>query len=261
MDENVKQNLKRAGLLAASDQPADHDQLIRLLGSQKYLESLQALEDYDVQPPTRLLVARVIKTLMKSPHPVAQSTLVRLTGMESFTGFESLDELLVIALVAVRPLPPPAVAFLDARSTPDATPLHLVMTTLAANSSDPAIRLFEQKIADTDHDEGDRTVWLRTEYLTRRNDIPILHSYKRMIVDGVVPSDMRYVALESLCSYDPQWYLACTKPEPPLRLLASSEAKKILRKIIDYVQRQPLSRELRMAVETVSMEIGDGESA
>ena len=147
MEEQVKQNLRHAGLLAASERPADHDRLVQLLGSQTFLESLQPLEDYDSELSTRLLISRVIKTLMKSRHAIAQDTLVRLIGVDSFSRFESLEELLVIALVAVRPLPAEAAEFLDARSSPDATPVHLVMSTLAANGSENALRLFEKKIA------------------------------------------------------------------------------------------------------------------
>jgi hypothetical protein len=260
MDDQTKDNLRRAGLLAASDQPHDHEQLLNLLNSREYLGSLQPLEQYNSELPKRLIVARLIKTLMTSPHDIARTTIARLVRSAPFLTLESLEELLIIALVAVRPLPPEAVAYLHERSTPESTPLHLVMVTLAANSSEPALRLFEAKIADVDHDEGDRAIWLQAEYLIRRNDVAILNSYRRMIIERTVPPEMQLVALESLCSYDPQWYLACTKPEPPLRLAASSEAKEILREIIDYAQEQmELTAELEQAVATVSLEIGEGE--
>ena len=260
MNEQTKAKLRQAGLLAASEQPHDHEQLLTLLSSTEFLSSLQPLEQYNSELPKRLIVARPIKTLMTSPHDIARNTLARLVRVGPFLTYESLEELLIIALVAVRPLPPEAVSYLYERSKPESTPLHLVMVTLAANSSEPALRLFEQIIADADHDEGDKAIWLRAEYLIRRNDVAILNSYKRMIVECMVPPEMQLLALESLCSYAPQWYLACTKPEPPLRLLASSEAKEILREIVDYAQKQmELSAKLEQAVETVSFEIGDGE--
>ncbi len=260
MNDQIKANLRQAGMLATSDKPHHHEQLLTWLRSTEFLRSLQPLDQYNTVLPKKLLVARIIKSLMSSQHDIARSTLARLVTAVPFLTFESLEELLVIALVAVRPLPPEAVAYLDKRSMPESTPLHLVMVTLAANSSEPALLLFERKIADADHDEGDREIWLQAEYLIRRNDIPILNSYKRMIVKLAVPPEMQMLALESLCSYNPQWYLACTKPEPPLRLLASSEAKDILREIIDYAQKQmELSADLKQAVASVSLEIGDKE--
>ena len=261
MDPQTKDNLRRAAQLAVSEAPNDHERLFGVLNNTQYLGSLQPLEEYHTELHRRLLVGRVIKYLMTSPHEIARQTLARLAYSDPWLGYESLQELLVIALVAVRPLPPHAVTYLDERSTPEAGPLHLVMTTLAANGSEPALRLFERKIADESHDEGDRATWLQVEYLVRRNDVAILNSCRRMIVEGAGPSTMQVVALESLCAYDPEWYLACTKPEAPPRLLASPEAKDILRGIISHAQQNmELEETLQLAVEAVAVEIGDEEA-
>jgi hypothetical protein len=254
----AKEKLRKALLMAASDSSQEHEQLIGLLNSKAFLFELQPEQAYYDLAPKRLQVARVIKTLMKSPHAIARETIVRLLKAREFLSLEALQDILIIALVTVRPLPPGAIAFLEQHSTPESAGLHLVLSVLAANESEPALRMFEQKIADSDHEPECRIIWLRVEYLTRRNDVPILHSYRRMIVEGSVPPEMRAYALESLCCYDPAWYLACTKPKPPLRILASSEAKGILRLILAHAkEHMELSPELKMAVETTALAIGD----
>ena len=140
MDPQIKQNLHRAAQLAVSDNPNDHERLFGALSNTQYLSSLQPLDEYHTELHRRLLIGRVIKHLMTSPHEIARQTLARLAYSDPWLGYESLQELLVIALVAVRPLPPHAVTYLDERSTPEAGPLHLVMTTLAANGSEPAFQ-------------------------------------------------------------------------------------------------------------------------
>lgn len=257
----AKENLRKAVLLAASDLPADHDQLFALLNSRAFLFSIEPEQSYYNLASKRLQVARVFKTLIKSPHAIARETLVRLTRAREFLSLEQLEDLLIMTLVVVRPLPPPAIAFLEKHSTPESAALHLVLNVAAANESEPALQLFERKIANPDFEIENRTIWLRVDYLIRRNDVPILRSYQRMIVGSTVPPlspEMRIVALESLCNYDPMWYLACTKPEPPLRVFASREAKNILREILDHAkEHMELSPELKLAVETTALAIGD----
>lgn len=255
---NPKENLRKAVLMAASESPAEHEQLIGLLNSKAFLFQLEPERHYFELDPKRLQVARVIKTLMKNPHAIARETLVRLTKAREFRSLEQLEDLLIIALVAVRPLPPEAVAFLERHSSPDSAALHLVLNVLAANESEPALRLFEQKIAAASQEIENRIIWLRVEYLTRRNDVPILRSYKRMIVEGTVPPEMRIYALESLCAYDRAWYIACTTPQPPLRVFASPPAKAILREILAHAkEHMELSPELKLSVETTATAIGD----
>jgi hypothetical protein len=254
----AKANLRKAGMLATSDSPQSHQELYGLLNSNAFLYTLEPEENYLNGTPRGLKVARVIKTLMKSPHPIARETLVRLIRAQEFTSHELLEDLLTIALVAVRPLPPLAISYLESQSTPESAGLHLVMNTLAVNESEPALKMFERKIADSTQEPECRIIWLRAEYLVRRNDVPILQSYRRMIVESAVPPEMQIYALESLCSYDWNWYLACSRPEPPLRLFASAEAKKILREILLHAKdKMRLSPELELAVQTASLEIGE----
>ncbi len=255
-ENSPKELLHRANALAASDSAADHDQLLRLLDSKEFLFSLEPRENYDNLAPKQLQVARIIKTLMVSKAPVAKETIVRLIDARNFVSLEQLEDLVNIALAAVRPLPPRAVDFLDSRSVPESAALHLVMMTLGANESEEGLRLFERKLADPEQEMEDRIIWLRVEYLTRRNDVSILRSYRRMIVEGSVPAEIGVYALESLCSYKTEWYLACTRPNPPLRALASEEAKAILREILTHAKGMALTPELSLAVQTTWAEIG-----
>lgn len=254
----AKELLRKALAMAASDSPAEHERLFGVLNSKASLFEIEPEQHYYDFAPKRLQIARVIKTLMKSPHAIARDTIVRLIKAREFLSLEQLEDLLIIALVAVRPLPPVAVAYLEKHSAPDSAALHLVLSVLAANESEPALCLFEQKIASSEQEPECRIMWLQVEYLIRRNDPSILRSYRRMIVEGTVPPEMRIYALESLCSYDPAWYLACTKPKAPLRIFASSEAKAILREILAHAkEHMELSPELKLAVETTATAIGE----
>jgi hypothetical protein len=235
--------------LAASEGAASHDELLSYLDSLAFLLRLNTDQEYVTLPPKHLHVARVIKTLMDSPHPVSKDTIVSLTGARNFRSFEQLEDLLVRALAEVRPSPPPAIAFWDEHSQPDSDNLHLVIEAIFANGSEPALALFERKIADEGQESENRTIWLRDPMLRHRNDIAVLQCCERMVIQGSVPGEMRLLVVEALCDYQRDWYLSCSKPLPPLRLLASSDSRMTLRGICEFARDAlPLPPELQAAV-------------
>jgi hypothetical protein len=255
--QDPREIVDTACAFAASDAAADQAVVLQFLNSKRSLDQLNTPREYAALPPKRLKVARVLRTLMDSPHAAAKPTLVALTKANDFLSYELLQDLLVRALAAVRPSPAAAVAYWDSHSQPSSSNLHLVIEAIFANGSDPALALFEKKIADPQLEVEYRTIWLRDPMLRHRNETPVLRCCERMVIQGTAPEFMRPVVVEALCDYDRSWYLACKKPRPPLRALASRESKDILKKICEFaLDKLTLTAGQRLAVETSLVEAG-----
>lgn len=242
---------------AASNQPHDLSVLFSHLDSREFLLKLNTEQEYVRSRAKGLKVARVVKALMDSPHGVAKPTLVALTKAGNFLSFELLQELLVRALAAVRPSPPDAIAYWDRHSQPDSSNLHLVIEAIFANGSDPALALFERKLNDPRQEIECKTIWLRDPLLRHRNDPPVLRCCERMVVQGSVPEPLRPLVVEAVCGYEREWYLACKKPRPPLRALATPEAREILRRICEFAdEKMKLEPAVQIYLETTMRELG-----
>ena len=128
---------------------------------------------------------------------------------------------------------------------------------MCENGTDPALALLEKKLLEPDQEMEFKIVWIRDPMLRHRNDAPLLRASERMIT-RTLPPDLRLVLLEALCSYDPDWYPGCAKPKPPPRVLASAEAKQVLRRICKFAKEQmDLPPEINAAVNVTYTEIGD----
>jgi hypothetical protein len=245
---------------AASDQAADQAVALRHLSSRAFLLRVNTEEDYFKQRSKTLRIAGVLKTLMDSPHAVAKPTLVALTTSADFLSFAALQELLVMALGSVRPSPPEAIHYWDSHSQPESANLHLVIEAIFINRSAPALTFFETKMADERQEIECRTIWLRDQMLRQRNDLEVLRSCERMVTQGTVPPPIPPLVVEALCDYHPDWYLACKKPKPPPRLLASDESKEVLRRICRFADGNlSLEPPIKAALEVTMREIGAGE--
>ncbi len=255
--KDPKEIISTAVEFAGSDQAGDQSVVFRFLNSRDALLRVNTEQEYFASRAKLLKVARVLRTLMDSPYPASKPTLVALTKAQDFRSFELLEELLVKALAAVRPSPPEAIAYWEHHSQPESDNLHLVIEAIFANGSDPALALFERKIADQRQDVEARTIWLRDPMLRHRNDTPVLKCCERMVVQGTVPEQMRVLTVEALCDYKREWYLGCKKPRPPLRLLAPKESKDILRRICEFARdKMKLPPEVEAAVERTLIELG-----
>jgi hypothetical protein len=246
---------------AASEQAADQSVLLGFLNSSQFLLRINSAQEYATARPKQLRVAKVIRVLRDSPHRVSKDTLIRLAQGGDFVRTNWLcQELLVRALVSIRPAPPEAVQYWDQQSTPAAVNRHVTIDMLCENGTDPALALLEQKLVDPAQEEEYKVAWIRDPMLRHRNDEPLLRASERMIT-RTLPPDLRLVLLEALCTYDRTWYPGCAPPKPPPRPLASADARRILRTICRYaLEHLELSELLRAAVRATLVEIGDDDA-
>ena len=242
---------------AASAEPADQNTLLGFLNSSEFLLKLNTSREYDTSRPKQLRVAKIIRVLRDSTHQASKQTLLGLARGGAFIADNWLrQELLVRALVAIRPAPLDAIKYWDAQSTPLAVNRHITIDMLCENGSEPALALLERKLLDPEQEMEFRIVWIRDPMLRHRNDPPLLRASERMITT-TLPGELRFFLLEALCAYDPDWYPGCSRPKPPPRALASGEARQVLRQICKFAkEKMDLPPQLKFAVESTLAEIG-----
>jgi hypothetical protein len=247
--------MKTAVEFAKSRFPTDHDTLLDYLSREEFLDRLDSEDDY-LGPPTQLRLARVIKFLMDNPSPDAQQVLVSLTQKSAFVSYEPRQDLLIRALVSVRPAPMEAVQFWNQHSQPDATFLHVTIAALCDNGTRNVLALLVQKMADPELEDEGKIAWMRDPILRHRNDPPMLEACSTMLANSL-PEDLRPSLVESLFDYHPEWYLSCNPPKAPPRLEMTPEARPLLRMIGNYaLQTIPLEPSTRVAVEAGLKQIG-----
>ena len=247
---------KSAVALAAGPSPEDHRLLLRYLSSVEFLGRLDPPEHYDAGFRD-LRLGRVLETLADNRCPSADEVLLGLIGSADFQGDVFRKQLLLRALAAVRPSPPPAVAYWDRLSGPDSAITWDVIEALVENQSDPALELLERKFADPSHDRDNRILWMREFLLVRRNDLPLLLSCERMMTSSL-PEEMKSELVDVLFDYKPdEWFMPEAPPVPPPRERISEEAGEVLRRIGEYaLQNLTLAVSQRRAIWKVVKENG-----
>lgn len=247
--------MKTAVKFARSESPDDHNLLLSHLGSEHFLNRLDSPEDYQA-PPKQLRLARVVKTLMSSPTPWGKEVLVSLTQERSFVSFEPRQDLLIRALVVVRPAPKEAVRFWNEHSQPRSPYLHVTIDALADNGSPSALALLEQKMADPQFNRSYKMAWMRDPILRHRTELAMLQTCERMLANSL-PSELRPSLVEALFDYKPEWYRSCQPPQPQPWQAMSDEARNLLRVIGNQaLQFVPLYPSQEARVRAVLREIG-----
>lgn len=255
--QQPKELVNMARVYAASEDPQDHSLLLAQLNSTDFLARLNSEDDYLRLPPRALNVARVVKTLMDQPHPVAHDTLVGLTAASNFQSFVRLVELNIQALAVDRPARAQTLAYWNTHSTPESSNIDLVIEAAFENQSPPALQFVGNKINDPAQDDDRKLTWLRDQLLRRRNDLNVLRFSEAMLVSGGLSRQWHDPLLEALFDYNEHWYLACACPQPPNRLAAGPEAKQAMGRIGDHaLQRMQifipgLTAKIRAAMELI----------
>lgn len=257
-----KQLVDTAVEFAASEQASDQSALFDFLNSTEFLLRVNTEREYETSRPKQLRIAKVIRVLRDSQHGASKTTLLRLArGGDFIRGSWLRQELLVRALVSIRPAPPEAIGYWDRQSLPTEVNRHITIDMLCENGSDPAMALLERKLLDPDQEPEYKVAWIRDGMLRHRNDEPLLRASERMIAH-TLPTDLRLVLLEALCTYDRDWYPGCSRPKPPPRLLAQAPARQVLRRICRFaLDNLELSFPLETAVKATLLEIGENDDS
>lgn len=246
--EDSRELKRTAVLFAASSAAEDHEMLGSFLSSADFLNRLDAAEAYQ-GTYVNLRLARVMKNLMDNRLTSVDKVLLQLISSSQFQSHVLRMQLEIRALSVIRPSPEEAIQYWDRLSTPESPLAYDVIAALCMNQSEPAMALLEKKFADSLHDIHEKKSWARELILPIRNDLPLLKASHHLVTE-ILPADLGPVLVEALFDYQPdEWYIECRPPEPPSRLLATNDARKIMKKIGEYsLENLPLTPKLEMAV-------------
>jgi hypothetical protein len=133
--------------LARSTKENELASLHSLLTDKALLAKLDSAEAYE-GPAVRLRVAGVMQILAESSSPLAWNILIALTNSPAFLEHRARVELLIQALVQIKPAPRQAVEFWEKHFQPEDGYSSVTVWALLDNGSEPAIALFERKMPD-----------------------------------------------------------------------------------------------------------------
>jgi hypothetical protein len=217
---------------AASTDAAEHQALRKQLNTPAFIDLLDTPEDYEA-PPKTLRIAGVIKELMNNRSPVSDATLNSLAINEFFVSIIPRQNLMILAMVPVRPASREAVTLWRNHSSPQAAFRHVAMNAMADNGTAPAMVRFEEVFADPAHDQDEKTQWLRDALLRNRDKPEVLLAAERMVTKSL-PQPLRPTLVSALFDYRPEWYLSCDPPKAPSLAATTRPAKDTLRRIGEY---------------------------
>ncbi len=251
--------------LARSEQESDLQILQARLTDTAFLAKLDSAESYEGQP-TRLRVAGILQILAENPFLPAPKVLLALTMSPTFLEHRARVDLLIQALVQIKPAPQQAVLFWDKHFQPEDGYSGVTVWALLDNGSAPAIALFEKKLLDIQFPETERRYWLTACVLQHRNDLPLLQACERLL-NSRLEEPYRLLLVDVLFDYQPdEWYGARHWYKPPPRAKASKETLEQIRIVgRKALETQPLSKVQREKIVLVIRELdallGSGKSS
>lgn len=248
------QAVKQAALeLARSAEAGDISALYNALASGGFYGKLDAAEDYR-GTYSGLRLAVVVETLSENRAAGAEEALLRLTRSDAFNGDVLRMQILIRALVALKPSPPQAIAYWDRLSQPGSPIAYDVVEALCLNQSAPAMTLLEAKFNSAEQKSA-KVVWMRKIILPRRNDQPLLACSERLLKAGA-PKGAETEFVEAIFSYDVQWYRGCDPPKAPPLALAAAPSKEVYRRLADLALAMKLPPALEAKVKAVQELLG-----
>jgi len=231
MKPETREALHGAIGAARSDDPRQHADLLRRLQDGAFLGDLDSEAEYQLASKFRLRVAQVLDALASNTAPSAQHTFIALTSDEVFLAHDERIIVLIRVSANVRPAPPQLVAFWDRYSQPEDGFAPTTITALVANGTSPAMALLERKLVDAAHEDEEKISWMRTDILSHRNDVVLLHMADRLLIDGL-PESLRPFLIEALFDYRPdEWFKPAKSYSAPPIESASNESLDVLRRI------------------------------
>jgi hypothetical protein len=219
------------------------------------LAKLDSAEAYD-GPAVRLRVAGVMQILAENTASTARKLLVALTNSSAFLEHRARVELLIQALVQIKPAPQEAVEFWEKHFQPEDGYSSVTAWALLDNVSKPAVALFERKMLDSTFPETEREYWLTAVVLQHRNDLPLLQACDRLL-ESRLEELYRLLLIDVLFDYRPDdWYGSGHWYKPPPREKAATEALEQLRALAQKaLETQPLAESQQEKVKLVIQDI------
>jgi len=244
-----RKELQKAALAMARASDASALQALGgLLCSAEFLERLDSADEYLSATGKRLRISRTIEALATNPAVGAVPVFTRLTRDQVFRAEDERTAVLIEQSRHIRPPPGELVTFWDDHCQPDDGFTPLTITALVENGSEPALRLFEKKMADPTHEDETKIAWMRTRVLAHRNDVSLLQSCGRMVYD-TLPLHLRPYLVEVLFDYKGEWYRPASVINPPSRALLSAAGRIELRKVGETaLQLSTVSEALKIKV-------------
>ena len=159
-------------------------------------------------------------------------------------------DLLIVACAEVRPSPPEVIRYWDHYCQAKDGHCNVTACALLDNGSEPAIRLFEQKLADPKHDHDDKMVWLRRFVIPKRNEPLVLDAAYRLLRSDL-SGDLRAHLVAVLFDHQPRaWSFPYGCGRPPLDT-ATPAAEQKRRRIAEYALAEvTLSERTRVIVQS-----------
>lgn len=249
-----------AAQVAAGTDARDLDTLYTFLTDPAFLLRLDDAAAYQ-GTYSDLRLGAVLQALMDNRIQASDQLLLKLTRSDAFLQEVLRMQLLIRALVPLKPSPPPAIAFWESMSLPQSPIAFDVVEALATNQSPPAMDLLEKKFTDAREVPPEKIVWMRQILLPRRNDEPLLIVWEKLVKAGQ-PAGAHIELVEALFDYKPKsWYRRCEPPVPPKRILATPAAKEIIRRIAEYaLANMQLPPELEASVKIGLQEVGGAKN-
>ena len=241
--------------LARSTRESDLARLKSQLTDFAFLRKLDLAEAYE-GPSVRLRVAGVMQILAENTAPPARKVLVSLATSPAFLKHRARVELLILALVQIKPAPEEAVDFWEKHFQPEDGYSSVTIGALLDNGSEPAVALFERKMLDSSFPETEREYWLTVVVLQHRNDLPLLRVCVRLL-DSRLDEHFRLLLIDVLFDYKPDdWYGAGYWYKPPPRNDATPEALEQLRALAQKaLETQSLSKRQENKIKFVVKEV------
>jgi len=252
--------LDAAKRAASSTDEAEHVTLRAYMLKPDFVNALDNAEDYRGLP-RQLRLAGIIKDLMNNRCAASNTTLDTLANDAWFTSIELRQNLMIQAMVEVRPASLAGVALWKAHSVPKAPWKHLAAQCMCDNGTPPAMELFEAVLADATHAPEDRVAWMRGPLLVNRANPNVLISAEKMLkgagANQSLPIKLRPDLVAAVFDHRENWYLSCDPPVPPSRTAYGKDAQEILRRIGEYsLASVPLDAQTKAAVELTMQWLG-----
>ena len=221
--------------IATSGNPADVALLADHLGQRAFLRRLDPSSGGDVAV---LRLRNVFRALAEHPSDATAALCLTLARTPDFTAEPSRINLLLNALIAVRPMSQAAADFVRSVNSPSY--IEVSAPLLAVNASPRALELLSQMFLDDTSDIAQRVSMAHWSLLPTRTDLRVVQTSARVLQNDGLSHDVRVAILESLYDYQPRRWFGLTSAQPAMP--AWSSASRATRAALQSLGNTALTR-------------------